>query len=240
MKYAIRFLCWLCVGVVIVSVAYIRWDCAPPGHDPLEDLIHAGYRGEAPEDFGGLARDDKALYVKRGSLHSLGYWNQMTGAEETGLVIENLLEADYSINEVREAYVEAVALLQGGWSRLYAYTVQTAFTCDHYSYLPKIVYIEHPEDVYPPSIEESHAPGYHVYVRLSGEDAGVIWEKLKAEFGDIVQPWNAPAQHELAYIGPDSEYAVGWMKAFDPLVPIDIQSERSLELERIKANSETP
>lgn len=240
MKYAIRFLCWLCVGVVIVSAAYMRWDCAPPGHDPLEDLICAGYRGEAPEDFGGLARDNKALYVKRGSLHSLGYWNQMTGAEETGLVIETLLEADYSINEVRQAYVEAVALLQGGWSRLYAYTVQTAFTCDHYSYLPKIVYIEHPEDVYPPSIEESHAPGYHVYVRLSGEDAGVIWEKLKAEFGDIVQPWNAPAQHELAYIGPDSEYAVGWMKAFDPLVPIDIQSERSLELERIKANSETP
>lgn len=240
MKYAIRFLCWLCVGVVIVSAAYMRWDCAPPGHDPLEDLIRAGYRGKAPEDFGGLARDNKALYVKRGSLHSLGYWNQMTGAEETGLVIENLLEADYSINEVRQAYVEAVALLQGGWSRLYAYTVQTAFTCDHYSFLPKIVYIEHPEDVYPPSIEESHAPGYHVYVRLSGEDADVIWEKLKAEFGDIVQPWNAPAQHELAYIGPDSEYAVGWMDALDPLVPIDIQSERSLELERIKANSETP
>ena len=46
--------------------------------------------------------------------------------------------------------------------------------------------------------------------------------------------------HELAYIGPDSEYAVGWMDALDPLVPIDIQSERSLELERIKANSETP
>lgn len=239
MKDAIRFLCLLCAGVVIVSVAYMRWDCAPPGHDPLEDLIRAGYRGEAPADFGGLARDNKALYVKRGSLHSLGYWNQMTGAEETGLVIETLLEADYSINEVRQAYVEAVALLQGGWSRLYAYTVQTAFTCDHYSFLPKIVNIDHPEDVYAPSVAEAHAPGYHVYVRLSGEDADVIWEKLKAEFGDMVQPWNAPAQHELAYIGPYSEYAVGWMEAYDPLVPIDIKSQRYCVLERIKAESET-
>ena len=128
MKYAIRFLCLLCVGVVAARVAYLGWDSAPPGHEPT-DLIGAGFRGEAPDDYGGLGAnvfvDDEmeaTVFVVRGSLHSWHYWDEMCGISQTNRSVR-VVEVDYSINEVRNAYVKAAASLQGGWSRKYSYTV---------------------------------------------------------------------------------------------------------------------
>ena len=82
-----------------------------------------------------------------------------------------------------------------------------------------------PSQAYPPSVAQAEEPGYHVYVRLSGKDAALIWEKLKTEFGDIIQPWNQSAQGKLALLGPNSEFAIGWADELDPLVPIDLKSE---------------
>lgn len=78
--------------------------------------------------------------------------------------------------------------------------------------------------MYAPSVEEAHVPGYHIYVRLWGKDADLIWEKLKEKFGDIVQPWNEASQYAWSVMGPDSEQVVGWTEDFDPLVPIDLKS----------------
>ena len=230
MKYAIRFLCLLCVGVVAVSVAFVRWDNAPPGHEPM-DLIGAGFRGEAPDDYGGLGESmlvgdevQATVFVVRGSLHSLHYWDEMCGISQTQRSIQ-VVEVDYSINEVRDAYVEAAALLQSGWSRKYSYTVQLAFWYKEEHTQPISPDLVAPPQAYPPSVAQAEEPGYHVYARLSGKDAALIWEKLKAEFGDIIQQWNQSAQWRLALLGPNSEFAVGWVDELDPLLPIDLKSE---------------
>lgn len=240
MKYTIRFLCLLCVGVVAVSVAFVRWDNAPPGHEPT-DLIGAGFRGEAPDDYGGLGANvfvgdevQATLFVVRGSLHSLHYWDEMCGARQTGRSLR-IVEVDYSMNEVRNAYEKAAACLYGGWSRKYDFTVQMVLTYpeEYTDSLPPDLVA--PPEAYPPSVAQAEEPGYHVYVRLSGKDAALIWEKLKTEFGDIIQPWNQSAQSKLSILGPNSELAIGWADELDPLVPIDLKSKQYLINERLYA-----
>ena len=167
MKDAIRFLCLLCAGVVIVSVAYMRWDCAPPGHDPLEDLIRAGYRGEAPEDFGGLARDNKALYVKRGSLHSLEYWENLCSADSEK-PFTSLRRVRYSANEATQSWREIRACFEQEWKQEKSYRVQAMLMLDE-----KL--------------------GYRVFLSLEGRDTEVILEELHARYGELVQPWNDQA-----------------------------------------------
>lgn len=230
MKYTIRFLCLLFIGVMAVSVAFVSWDSAPPGHES-SDLISAGFRGEAPADYGGLGANvslddgmEATVFVVRGSLHSWNYWDEMCGISQTQRSVR-VVEVDYSINEVRDAYVEAAASLQGGWSRKYSYTVQMAFGYkeEYTDSLPEDLIA--PPEAYPPSVAQEEEPGYHVYVRLSGKDAALIWEKLKTAYGDIIQPWNQSAQGKLALLGPNSEFAVGWADELDPLVPIDLKSE---------------
>ena len=240
MKYAIRFLCLLFICVVVARVAYIGWDNAPPGHEPM-DLIGAGFRGEAPDDYGGLGESmlvgdevQATVFVVRGSLHSLHYWDEMCGISQTNRSVR-VVEVDYSINEVRNAYVKAAASLQGGWSRKYSYTVQMTFGYkeEYTDSLPQDLIA--PSQAYPPSVAQAEEPGYHVYVRLSGKDAALIWEKLKTEFGDIIQPWNQSAQSKLSILGPNSELAIGWADELDPLVPIDLKSKQYLINERLYA-----
>ena len=236
MKYAIRLLCLLCVLVVAIGGGF--WVLGYLYNIPdmtYEEFREACAIGKAPEDYGGLSGDGKSVFVTKDSKHTLEYWNRILIPSSANYRFETLIRVDHSYNEVRNAYIEAAACLYGGWSRKYSYTVQMAFWYqDEYtqSISPDLVA---PTEAYPPSVAQAEEPGYHVYVRLSGKDAALIWEKLKAEFGDIIQPWNQSAQWRLAVLGPNSEFAIGWEDEFDPLVTIDLKSRQYLINERLYA-----
>ena len=229
MRKTIRFWCILCAGVVLAASGFLIWrhgNC--PTIQTYEEFQKACAEGKAPDDFGGIGGDFTTVFVTKESRHTLEYWNQVAVPEESTQRFETLVQVDYSYNEVRSAYMEAAACLYGGWSRLYSYHVQAAFEQNLYDGQVILEKNLRPAGVYPPSVEEADVPGYHIYVRLWGRDADVIWKKLKEKFGDIVQPWNEAAHYRWSIMGPGRGPAVGWADAYDPLVPIDLKSEEYL------------
>ena len=225
MKYAIRVLCLICAGVVAVTGGFLLWDRLYNTPDmTYEEFQKACAEGKAPDDFGGIAEDGTTLFVTRDSLHSLDYWNKIAKPEGSSQPFQKIVRVDFSFHEVRNAYIEAAACLYGGWDRKYSFHAQAVFGQNIYLGEPILEELLRPNGVYAPSVEEANVPGYHIYVRLWGKDADLIWEKLKEKFGDIVQPWNEASQYAWSVMGPDSEQVVGWTEDFDPLVPIDLKS----------------
>lgn len=243
MKYTIRFLCLLCVLVVAIGGGF--WVLGYLYNIPdmtYEEFREACAIGKAPEDFGGVSGDGKAVFVTKGSRHTLEYWNRILRPSDANNRFETLIQVDHSYNEVRNAYIEAAACLYGGWSRKYSYSVQAAFEQNVYNGKYLLESALKSEGVYPPSVEEADVPGYHIYVRLRGRDAEVVWGKLKEKYGDIVQPWNEAAHYHWSIMGPGPGPAIGWGDSYDPLVPIDLKSEMYLidEEQYEKGEGEAP
>ena len=220
MKYAIRFLCLLCVGVVAVSVAFVRWETPPK--------LDFGQADAAPDTFAGFCYGEPVLYVTRENHHSFDYWSRMLDLPRRG-AYNRLVEVEFSLDEVRSAYIQAVALLEGEWSTQYSYRVQTAFAQDLAAESTKTSDEEfiYPRDAYQPSVtppKDGKLLGYRMHVRLWGRDAAIIWKMLKERFGEIIQPWNDAALWELTTLGPHAEIGPSVGESMEPVLPLEMKS----------------
>ena len=220
MTYAIRFLCLLCVGVVAVSVAFVRWETPPK--------LDFGQADAAPDTFAGFCYGEPVLYVTRENHHSFDYWSRMLDLPRRG-AYNRLVEVEFSLDEVRSAYIQAVALLEGEWSTQYSYRVQTAFAQDLAAESTKTSDEEfiYPRDAYQPSVtppKDGKLLGYRMHVRLWGRDAAIIWKMLKERFGEIIQPWNDAALWELTTLGPHAEIGPSVGESMEPVLPLEMKS----------------
>lgn len=229
MKYAIRFLCLLFVGVVVVSVAFVRWETPPKLDVQQPDTL--------PDTFAGFCKGEPVLYVTRENHHSFDYWSRMLDLPRRG-AYNRLVEVEFSLDEVRSAYIQAAALLQGEWSTQYSYRVQTAFAQDLAAEITKTSDEEfiYPRDAYQPSVtppKDGKLLGYRMHVRLWGRDAEIIWKMLKERFGEIIQPWNDAALWELTTLGPHAEIGPSVGESMEPVLPLDMKSSAYLQNERL-------
>ena len=171
MKYAIRVLCLICAGVILIATSFCLWDHAY--NTPTETyehwslLIQAGYNGTAPEDFAGARMNDGILYVTRDSLHSLEYWEKLCSADSEK-PFTSLRRVRYSANEATQSWREIRACFEQEWKQEKSYRVQAMLMLDE-----KL--------------------GYRVFLSLEGRDTEGILEELHACYGEMVQPWNDQA-----------------------------------------------
>ena len=171
MKHAIRVLCLICAGVILIATSFCLWDHAynTPAvtYEHWSSMIEAGYNGSAPEDFAGALMNDGILYVTKDSLHSLEYWQKLCSADSEK-PFTSLRRVRYSANEATQSWREIRACFEQEWKQEKSYRVQAMLMLD----------------------EEL---GYRVFLSLEGRDTEGILEELHARYGELVQPWNDQA-----------------------------------------------
>ena len=197
MKYAIRVLCLICAGVILIAASFCLWDRAY--NTPTETyehgnlLLQAGYNGTAPEDFAGALLNDGILYVTRDSLHSLEYWQKMCPVA-SGKPFTSLRRVRYSLNEAAQSWREIRACFEQEWKQEKSYRVQAMLMLDE-----KL--------------------GYRVFLSLEGRDTEVILEELHARYGELVQPWNDQASLQAGMINMS-----GSTPGYEWLRPLEMKS----------------
>ena len=171
MKHAIRVLCLICAGVILIATSFCLWDHAyntpTVTYKHWSSLIEAGYNGTAPEDFAGARMNDGILYVTRDSLHSLEYWEKLCSADSEK-PFTSLRRVRYSANAAAQSWREIRACFEQEWKQEKSYRVQAMLMLDE-----KL--------------------GYRVFLSLEGRDTEGILEELHARYGELVQPWNDQA-----------------------------------------------
>ena len=197
MKYAIRVLCLICAGVILIATSFCLWDhtynTPAVTYEHWSSLIQAGYNGTAPEDFAGARMNDGILYVTRDSLHSLAYWEKLCSADSEK-PFTSLRRVRYSANEATQSWREIRACFEQEWKQEKSYRVQAMLMLD----------------------EEL---GYRVFLSLEGRDTEAILEELHARYGELVQPWNDQASLQAGMINMS-----GSIPGYEWLWPLEMKS----------------
>ena len=173
-----------------------------PDHTTVLSYSLAGYKGEAPDWFGGWSQfrvnGQHVIFVVEDCKKTRLYFENALGPEH-GWKAGDIVRVKYSLNEASMAFLEVKQLLQEEWRYTYDYSVSAGLLTDE--------------------------RGYRIHISLQGDDAQWVWDELQNRYGDlVVEDAGTVFWEHLLYMGISRELAVKFVDEWEPLRPISLKS----------------